>query len=110
MPDPIPVSDAGLQPERTALSWVRTALAMMVCSMTLLRWSQPYSAVVFSAIGLLSVIGLAIIARNRVEYRHEAVGIKQEQVEPNVFGVFAITAGMAVLGVIGLVLIVDQSG
>lgn len=104
---PIPVADAGLQPERTAMSWTRTALAMMVCSITLLRWSRPYSDVVLSAIALLAVISIAIIARNRAEYRHEAIELSHEHAEPNVFGVFAITAGMVLLGLIGLYLVVQ---
>lgn len=102
----IPVSDAGLQPERTALAWTRTALAMMVCSLTLLRWSDNYSALVFGAIGLLAVLSLLIIGRNRAEYRAEAQGINEEQVDANVFGVFGITLGMAVLGGLGLYLVV----
>lgn len=104
---PIPVVDLGLQPERTALSWTRTALAMFVASLTLLRWSATYSALVFGAIGLLCCIALVIIARNRAQYRTGAEGIKQEQVRANVFGVFAITIGMAMFAAIGLFLVLD---
>lgn len=103
---PIPVADAGLQPERTALSWTRTAAAMMVCSLTLLRWSDNYSNLVFGAIGLLAVLALAIISRNRAEYRAEAQGVSQEHVDANAFGVAAVTLGMAVLGGLGLYLVV----
>ncbi len=103
---PIPVADAGLQPERTALSWTRTALAMMVCSLTLLRWSANYSALVFGAMGLLALLSAAIIARNRASYRVEAQGLSREQVDANVFGVGAITLGMTVLGGLGLYLVV----
>ena len=102
----IPVADAGLQAERTALSWTRTALSMMVCSLTLLRWSDSYSALVFGAIGLLAVLSLAIIARSRAGYRDEAQGLRKESVDANVFGVHAITAGMSVLGGLGLYLAV----
>lgn len=102
---PIPVPDAGLQPERTSLSWTRTALAMMVCSLTLLRWSEAYSALVFGAIVLLACISGVIILRNRATYRSEAMGLREEIVPANVFGVFATTIGMGVLGVLGLFLV-----
>ena len=35
----IAVADPGLQAERTAMSWTRTALAMLVCAATLMRLS-----------------------------------------------------------------------
>lgn len=102
----IPVTDAGLQPERTALSWTRTALAMMVCSLTLLRWSDGYSSLVFGAIGLLAVLSLMIISRNRAGYRAEARGLSNEHVDANAFGVFTITLGMTILGGLGLYLVI----
>lgn len=102
----IPVADTGLQPERTALAWTRTALSMMVCSLTLLRWSENYSVLVFGAIGLLAVLSLTIIATNRAGYRDEAQGLSEEAVDANAFGVLAITAGMTVLGGLGLYLAV----
>lgn len=78
---------------------------MMVCSLTLLRWSDNYSSLVFGAIILLAVLALSIIVRNRAEYRAEAHGVYHEHVEPNAIGVLAITVGMAVLGGLGLYLV-----
>lgn len=78
---------------------------MMVCSLTLLRWSDNYSVLVFGAIGLLAVLALSIISRNRAEYRVEAHGVSNERVDANLFGVAALTAGMVVLGGLGLYLV-----
>lgn len=78
---------------------------MMVCSLTLLRWSDNYSGLVFGAIGLLAVLALSIISRNRAEYRVEAHGVSNERVDANLFGVAALTAGMVVLGGLGLYLV-----
>ena len=52
------------------------------------------------------MLSLLIIGRNRAEYRAEAQGINDEQVDANVFGVFGITLGMAVLGGLGMYLVV----
>lgn len=103
----IPVADKGLQPERTAMAWTRTSAAMMVCSLTLLRWSEPYPAVVFSAIGLLVVMALVIALRNRSIYRRQATGLVDELVEANVRGVLAMTAAMCLLGAIGVFLVLS---
>ncbi|WIM67630.1 DUF202 domain-containing protein [Corynebacterium breve] len=101
----IPVSDPGLQPERTSLSWQRTALAMLVCSATLLRWSGHYPGVVFGAIGLLAVLSLVITVTQRKRYAREAQGLAEEVVPPNVNAVLAMTIAMTTLGAIGLYLV-----
>ncbi|WP_257159162.1 DUF202 domain-containing protein [Corynebacterium cystitidis] len=101
----IPITDLGLQPERTSLSWSRTSLAMLVCSATLLRWAWHYTAVVYVAIGLLMVLALLIVLTQRRRYSVEAQGIQREFTEPNVFAVFTMTIAMVLLGAIGLYLI-----
>ena len=102
----IPVPDAGLQPERTAMSWTRTALAMLACSMTLLRWSGPYPAIVFAAIGLLALISLILFALNRRIYSRQATRLSNEYAAPNTVGVALMTLALTLLGGISLVLLV----
>ncbi|GAB3084800.1 DUF202 domain-containing protein [Corynebacterium aquatimens] len=103
----IQVADEGLQPERTAMSWTRTAAAMMVCSLTLLRWSQPYPTVVFGAIGLLAVVAGVIGLRERAMYRRQAEGLAHERVAANARGVLGMSAAMLVLGAIGMFLVLS---
>lgn len=47
------VRDPGLQPERTALAWSRTALAMLVNALILLRAGIVGGQAVLAGIGLL---------------------------------------------------------
>ncbi len=98
----IPVADPGLQPERTALSWGRTALAMLVCSSVLMRWSSAYPGVIFTVIVLLALVAAVIIAMNRRFYRHDAVQLANERSAPNTPAVAAMTLAMCVLSGLGL--------
>ena len=45
--------DAGLQHERTALAWERTAIATMVAGLVLSRFAAVYEFWFFAAVGLL---------------------------------------------------------
>lgn len=102
----IPVADLGLQPERTAMSWTRTALAMLVCAATLLRWAGTYPALIVVASAALAAGGLVIVALNRRGYRHEADALAHERSEPNTAAVFLLTAMMLGIGGLGLYLVV----
>lgn len=101
----IPVADAGLQPERTSLSWSRTSLALMVCSATLLRWAFYYPWLVYAAIGILAVLAVVISLTQRQRYATDAKGIAREGLPPNIVPVFAMAAGMGILGGLGLYLV-----
>ena len=79
----IAVADPGLQPERTAMSWTRTALAMLVCAATLLRWAGAYPALIVVASVALAAGALVIVALNRRAYRFEASALADERSEPN---------------------------
>lgn len=102
----IPVTDPGLQPERTALSWGRTALAMLVCSSVLLRWSSAYPGIIFTVVVLLAALAVIIIVLNRRVYRHEAVHLANEHSAPNTAAVVAMTLAMCVLGGMGLYVVI----
>lgn len=53
---PEQVFDGGLQQERTALAWERTAIASMVAGVLLARYSAQELHVAVAAIGILQVV------------------------------------------------------
>lgn len=57
------VFDAGLQHERTALAWERTAIATMVAGALLGRWAAEDAAPLFGVLGVVQVaFGAALLA------------------------------------------------
>lgn len=55
--------DEGLQHERTALAWERTAIAMMVAGALMARWAAEDAAPLFGVLGIAQVaFGGALLA------------------------------------------------
>lgn len=54
-PRPSEVADPGLQQERTALAWERTAIATMVAGALLGRWAAQDAAPLFGVLGIMQV-------------------------------------------------------
>jgi putative membrane protein len=52
--------DSGLQPERTALAWLRTSLATAACSLAVIRLAVTRDHTLAGLIGLASLAGSAI--------------------------------------------------
>ncbi|WP_040356661.1 DUF202 domain-containing protein [Corynebacterium capitovis] len=104
-PPPIPIPDTGLQPERTALSWQRTALAMMVCSVTLLRWAREAPGFIAVGAFMLACLGLGIMLTVRRSYRARAHGLSRDHTPPNLAGVTITTAMLCLLGGMELFLV-----
>ncbi|WP_151525090.1 DUF202 domain-containing protein [Serinicoccus kebangsaanensis] len=73
--------DAGLQPERTTLSWSRTLLALVTVSAISLRWTPLYGAAILLVPGgaLLGALVIGATQRRatarRVRAIHEETGI-----------------------------------
>ena len=70
------VFDAGLQAERTALAWRRTALAMAVGAVGAGRLAVPVVgvvALVVSVVGLVQAVAVAAAARRRHRIVHESL-------------------------------------
>ena len=101
----IPVADPGLQAERTAMSWTRTGLAMLVCAATLLRWSEAYPGLIVAVSLALAATGLVIGLLNRRSYRVEADALANERSAPNTAAVFLLTAMMFGIGCVALYLV-----
>lgn len=63
------VFDAGLQHERTALAWERTAIATMVAGALLGRWAAEDAAPLFGVLGIAQVaFGAALLAWSGSHY------------------------------------------
>lgn len=99
--------DAGLQLERTSLSWRRTALSLAVGSLVSLRllpaWLGGAGWVIPGMIGLLLASLLWVVSRRR----HHAFMVRWSDGDaPRVGGALAlmlIAAGVTTVGVLGLI-------
>lgn len=104
---PLPThNDPGLQPERTTLSWSRTVLATCVCSATLVKFVYTFGPAVFGAVAVLLTGAVTILLTQRGRYAGQVRGINNDSVQPNVRGVFSITALLLCFGAITIVLMV----
>ena len=102
------VTDPGLQPERTSLSWTRTGLAFFVCAATLLRFSPAYPGLIAVASGLLATAGVVIFALNRHGYRAEADAFAREHAAPSTGAVCLTTLTLLALATLSLWLVVKS--
>ena len=86
-----PPRDIGLQPERTALAWTRTALVLLVNGMLALRtgWAASQTAITVLALSLLLAAGL-LFAYAAYRRRHLLDGIGT--IAPPVAAVAGVTA------------------
>ena len=98
----IPVTDAGLQPERTVMSWGRTLLALFVASMMFLRWYPTEGPITLVPALLCAVAGMAIHLTQRRRYALQSHGIRQERVRADVWAVLWMLSLVVVLSALGI--------
>jgi len=96
-----PAPDPGLQPERTALAWRRTALALMVGPVVAARLLLPDVGVVV-ALALVAGLGLglavALVAARRDRSAVRALSGRADPGGPPGAGLLAVTAAVPVVG------------
>ena len=100
--------DPGLQPERTSMSWARTAMAMLVVSLTLLRWANAYGPAIFALITVLVVCAIYVVSSNRADYLRDVHGIQNESLSPNIARVMVMVFAVTLLGLGAVVLVLTR--
>ncbi|PZG01470.1 DUF202 domain-containing protein [Micromonospora deserti] len=94
-----PHRDPGLQPERTLLSWRRTALTVAAGGAILLRYATPQTAPTVAAAGALAAAALATVLCGRSRAQAHRAGQLGAPAPELVLGLVAATilAGAAAL-------------
>lgn len=105
MMTPLIHEDPGLQPERTTLAWTRTTVSFAVAAAILLRWLPHYGVLVIALILLMAGIAAGIYFSQSTRHRASVQGLRSGRIRPQVGPIIAMTAGMVVFGVSGIVLI-----
>ncbi|MGN8131832.1 DUF202 domain-containing protein [Paenarthrobacter sp. 22069] len=100
-----PHGDPGLQPERTALAWGRTMLAMVTASAFFLRWLPTYGAPILVLPVISGGTALAIYLTQRRRYRVRSRGLAGESIEADLSAVLWTALAGVVLGGVGIVVV-----
>lgn len=96
-------TDRGLQPERTALAWLRTAMSVLVAALVLVRFAAQRDAVLAAASAVLAIplsAMVAVLASRRfvrARRRFNDGGQLPDGLLP-----VALTALVALLGAVGI--------
>ncbi|QEE61425.1 DUF202 domain-containing protein [Salinibacterium sp. dk2585] len=93
-----PHSDDGLQPERTALAWSRTAVSFLVAAAIMLRWTPHFGAALVAPLALCTAIGVVIVMSQRRRYTRQSLGIVQARTQASVGNVVLVSALVTLLG------------
>ncbi|TQJ38435.1 uncharacterized protein DUF202 [Arthrobacter sp. SLBN-112] len=97
--------DPGLQPERTALAWGRTMLALVTASAFFLRWLPTYGPPILILPVISGGAALAIYLTQRRRYQARSHGLAGESIEADLTAVFWTAAAGVVLGGLGIVVV-----
>lgn len=94
--------DAGLQPERTDLSWGRTTLSIVVAAAIFLRWLPHHGWFVGILVAAAVVAALAISLTRKRRFRRAIHGIQQERMAPDIASAAAVSTSVVILAALGI--------
>ena len=97
--------DPGLQPERTVLSWGRTAIALFAAALVFLRWLPHYGPWILVLIGVAGTIAASIYATQRSRYSARVRGVVAERFHPDVAAIFWTSGSVLLMGILGLIIL-----
>lgn len=100
--------DVGVQPERTALAWTRTAISLAVVSSVFLRWAREFGPWMLLIICGYMISAALIVVTSRRRYSLGVHGIIKEKVQPNTLAVVMMTASSIVMGLLTLILVITH--
>jgi len=106
-PGPAPV-DPGLQPERTALAWTRTMIALCAVALLVLRLTDRLGPAATAIVAVVAVAGLAFTAGGRRRYRSAIAAIDAEAGAPSTRSVVAAAATTCLIGVLAVVAVLGR--
>ena len=96
------VRDPGLQPERTALAWQRTAVGFVGAALLFLRWSAQHGPVVVGVTTLAAVVAGWTFAHTRRRLRRATGSSGRVPLAPATTEVLVLTTGTALLALTAL--------
>ncbi|MDQ0662900.1 hypothetical protein QFZ35_001398 [Arthrobacter ulcerisalmonis] len=97
--------DPGLQPERTALAWGRTMLALVTASAFFLRWLPTYGPLILMLPAVSGAAALAIYLTQRRRYLARSRGLAGESIEADLPAVLWTALAGVALGGLGIVVV-----
>ena len=74
--------DSGLQPERTVLSWNRTAMSLFLVALLTTRWFGDYAVVAICVATLVLTAGAWALSVQSRRYRRQSSGLQSESIHP----------------------------